>query len=189
MSVLKAVLVNSLVLIPIGIALPHVAHAQKSYAIGIGGGAGIPVGKFKKAEKPGAGGMVAIAIGVGEIPVGVRFDGIYNRFHHREELPVGGVADTTTDVNLMGLLANFVVAFPGTTKKAYVLIGAGYYRLKATSSTAETQTSVGYNAGIGATFGIGPFATFIESRYHSISRSEEKGGIVQFVPVTLGLLF
>ena len=35
----------------------------------------------------------------------------------------------------------------------------------------------------------GPFAMFLEARYHSVSRSASKGGVYQFVPITLGLLF
>jgi len=32
-------------------------------------------------------------------------------------------------------------------------------------------------------------AAFIESRYHSISRSAAKGGVFQFVPITVGFMF
>jgi hypothetical protein len=48
---------------------------------------------------------------------------------------------------------------------------------------------LGFNAGLGVTFGIGPAAAFLESRYHTISRKDAKGGAIQFVPITVGLLF
>jgi len=54
---------------------------------------------------------------------------------------------------------------------------------------AKSQNDFGFNAGLGATFGVGPIAMFFESRYHSISRNAAKGGVIQFVPITLGLMF
>jgi hypothetical protein len=89
----------------------------------------------------------------------------------------------------MGALANLVYAFPGTTAKPYLVAGAGFYSTKSMFSGSKADTDWGFNAGVGATFGLGPFATFIESRYHSISRSADKGGVIQYVPVTFGLLF
>jgi len=36
---------------------------------------------------------------------------------------------------------------------------------------------------------LGPIASFLESRYHFISREPAKGGVIHFVPITLGLMF
>jgi hypothetical protein len=88
-----------------------------------------------------------------------------------------------------GALANIVYAFPGTSAKPYILAGAGLYNSRTDVAGAKAQSNVGFNAGLGATFAFGPFATFVESRYHSISRSAAKGGVFQFVPITFGLLF
>ncbi len=163
------------------------ALAQKTYALGLGGGAAIPVGKLSDTQKTGYNAIVAFAIGVADLPFGVRFDGIYNNLAH-SKVPSGGTT-TTSDLRVTGALANLIFAFPGSSAKAYIIAGGGLYNSKSDISGAKSQNNFGVNGGLGATFGFGPFATFLESRYHSISRSEAKGGVYQFVPITLGVLF
>jgi hypothetical protein len=159
------------------------AQAQKSYALGFGGGATVPVGRLSNNQKSGYNAMIALAIGVSDLPVGVRFDGVYNSLSH-DKAAANGV-----DLRVSGILANLVIAFPGTNAKAYILAGGGLYNSKPDVAGAKSQNDFGFNGGLGATFGFGPFATFVESRYHTISRSESKGGVYQFVPVTVGLMF
>lgn len=166
-------------------AVSSAAFGQKTYAIALGGGAAIPVGKFGDAQKTGPSGIAAIAIGVAELPIGVRFDGIYNNFRAN---PQTGTT-VNSDFRVVGVLANLVIAFPGSTAKPYMVFGGGLYNSKADSTGAKSQNDFGFNAGLGATFGFGPFAIFLESRYHSVSRKESNGGVYQFVPVTIGLMF
>ncbi|HET6761149.1 MAG TPA: hypothetical protein VFH13_03570, partial [Gemmatimonadaceae bacterium] len=71
----------------------------------------------------------------------------------------------------------------------YVLVGGGVYNTKSDVPGAKSGKDLGFNAGIGATFGVGPFATFLEARYHTISRKAGEGGVMQFVPITVGLMF
>jgi hypothetical protein len=162
------------------------ALAQKTYALGVGGGVAIPVGKLSRVQSTGYNGIVALAIGVAELPIGVRFDGIYNSFLH-PATPVGG--SSASDLRVMGALGNLIFAFAGTSAKSYVIVGGGLYNTKADEAGAKSENYFGVNAGLGATFGVGPFATFIESRYHSIARKAVKGGVMQFVPITVGLMF
>jgi opacity protein-like surface antigen len=82
-----------------------------------------------------------------------------------------------------------IFAFSGTSAKPYVVVGGGLYNTKGDIPGAKSQNNLGFNAGLGATFGLGPVAAFLESRYHSISRKDIKGGVIQFVPITVGLLF
>jgi hypothetical protein len=130
-----------------------------------------------------------LAIGVADLPLGLRLDGVFAQFPRRDVVTpqTGGAGGHS--FRIMGALANIVYAFPGTTAKPYVIAGAGLYSTKAIVAGSKRDNDWGFNAGVGATFGLGPFASFIESRYHSISRSADKGGVVQFVPVTIGLLF
>jgi hypothetical protein len=167
------------------LASSSAAFGQKTYAVALGGGAAIPVGKFGDVQKTGSSAIAAIAIGVAELPLGVRFDGVYNnlRAHAQSGTTVN------SDLRVMGVLANLVFAFPGSSAKPYMLVGGGLYNSKADLSGAKSQNNFGFNAGLGATFGFGPLALFIESRYHSVSRSAAKGGVYQFVPITLGLMF
>ena len=174
----------ALVLIP-ALATPTMAHAQKGYALGIGGGAAIPVGKLGDVQKTGYSALLALAVGSPDLPIGIRFDGIYNSLTH-SDAPAG---TTSANLRVAGAIVNLVYAFPGTYAKPYVLAGAGWYSSKADSSAAKAQSNFGFNAGLGTTFGFGPAAAFLEARYHTISRSAEKGGVFQFVPITFGLMF
>lgn len=169
------------------VTMSSAALGQKSYALGLGGGAAIPVGKLRDIQKTGYNAMITLAIGVSDLPIGVRFDGIYNNLSHNEATTSGGTA--SSDLRVAAVLANLVYAFAGTSAKAYILAGGGLYNSKADVAGAKSQNNFGVNAGLGVTFGFGPFATFLESRYHSVSRSESKGGVYQFVPITLGVMF
>lgn len=167
------------------LAVSSTAFGQKTYAVALGGGVAIPVGKFGDAQKTGSSGIAAIAIGVAELPLGVRFDGIYNKL--RANTQTGTTVNS--DFRVMGVLANLVFAFPGSSAKPYMLVGGGLYNSRADVAGAKSQNNFGFNAGLGATFGFGPLAIFLESRYHSVSRSAVKGGVYQFVPITIGLMF
>jgi hypothetical protein len=168
------------------VAAPASAAAQKSYAIGFGGGAAIPVGKLTDVQATGYNALITLAIGVSDLPFGVRFDGMYNSLSDTKSPPTGV---TSANLRVSAALANLVFAFPGTTAKAYVVAGGGIYNAKSDVPGAKSHSDWGFNGGFGATFGLGPFATFFESRYHSVSRSESKGGVYQFIPITVGFMF
>jgi len=165
---------------------PSSALAQKSYALGVGGGAAIPVGKLSNVQTAGYNALITLAIGVSDLPFGVRFDGMYNSLSDSKSPPTGV---TSANLRVSAALANLVFAFPGTTAKAYVLAGGGIYNAKSDVPGAKAHSDWGFNGGFGATFGFGPLATFLETRYHSVSRSEARGGVYQFVPITIGFMF
>ena len=164
------------------------ALGQRSYSLGVGGGATFPVGKLSDAQNTGYNAIVALAIGVPEFPFGVRFDGMYNKLLNNKLLTPSGSA-ASSDLRISGGLINLVFAFPGTSAKPYLIAGGGLYSTKSEIPGAKAKNDFGFNAGVGATFALGPFAAFLESRYHTISRNAADGGVIQFVPVTAGLLF
>ncbi len=167
-------------------AISNEASGQKTYALGIGGGAAIPVGKLSDTQDTGFNGIVALALGVAELPIGVRFDGIYNSFSRKN---ITSPATNTYSFRVAGLLANLIYAFPGTSAKSYVVTGGGLYNTRLDVAGSKSENHFGLNAGLGVTFGLGPITSFIESRYHFISREPTKGGVIHFVPITLGLMF
>ena len=163
---------------------------QKTYALGIGGGVAIPVGKLSDTQITGFNGIIALALGAPDLPIGVRFDGIYNSFSRKDVTsPQGGAASNTYSFRIAGLLANAVYAFPGTAMKSYIVAGGGAYNTRLDVASSKSENHLGLNAGAGFTFGLGPIASFIESRYHFISREPSKGGVIHFVPITFGLMF
>lgn len=165
------------------------AAAQNTYALGIGGGATIPVGHLSNTQTRGFNGMLSLAIGAAELPIGFRLDGIYNNFSRKDITSAQAGQSNTYSFRIDGLLGNFVYAFPGTTAKIYVVTGAGWYNTRLDVAGTKSENHYGLNAGLGTTFGLGPITGFVESRYHFISRQPDKGGVIHFVPVTLGLLF
>src|ERR1051325_1761207 len=182
-SAVRISFLTLMVAIPVLLLAPVTADAQKGYALGIGGGAAIPVGKLGDVQKTGYSALVALALGSPDLPLGLRFDGIYNKLT-RADVSTGA---TSADLRVTGAIVNLIYAFPGTYAKPYVLTGAGWYNSKVDSAGAKAQNNFGFNVGLGTTFGFGPAAAFLEARYHTISRSVEKGGVFQFVPITFGL--
>jgi hypothetical protein len=168
------------------IVLSGQASGQKTYALGVGGGVAVPVGKLSDTQTTGFNGIVALALGVAELPVGVRFDAIYNSFSRKD---ITTPPTNTYPFRIAGLLGNFIYAFPGTTAKSYVLAGGGLYNTKFDIAGTKAENHWGLNVGLGATFALGPVAAFVESRYHFISREPTKGGVIHFVPITLGIMF
>jgi hypothetical protein len=165
------------------------ALAQKSYAVGIAGGAVIPTGKFGDSQSTGYAGTLFLALGVPDLPVGVRFDAIYTDFAGRTVAPDGGGSTTNPDVRVMGVIGNLIYSFPGTSAKPYIVTGGGIYNIKADAPGVRSRNDFGFSVGFGSTFGVGQLAAFLEARYHGISRDAEDGGNVQFVPITLGFVF
>ena len=171
------------------IILSGPAAGQKTYALGIGGGAAIPVGKLSNTQVTGFNGIIALALGAPDLPIGVRFDGIYNNFSRKNVISAQGSATNTYGFRIAGIIANVVYAFPGTSVKSYIVGGGGLYNTKLDVAGSKSENHAGLNAGAGLTFGLGPIASFIESRYHFISREPTKGGVIHFVPITFGLMF
>jgi hypothetical protein len=168
------------------IVLSGQASGQKTYALGIGGGAAIPVGKLSNTQTTGFNGIVSLALGVAELPIGVRFDGIYNSFSRKN---ISSPATNTYGFRIAGLLGNLIYAFSGTTAKSYIVAGGGLYNTKFDIAGTKAENHWGLNAGAGVTFAAGPVASFLESRYHFVSREPAKGGVIHFVPITLGVMF
>ncbi len=160
------------------------ASAQKSYALGVSGGAAIPTGKFNDIHSTGYAINAFIALGVPDLPIGMRLDGIYNKFSGRTVASV-----VNPDLRLMGILGNLLYTFPSTTAKPYLVAGGGFYNSKVDSPDVKSSNDFGFSAGLGATFGLGPIAAMIEAQYHGISRDTNAGGTIHFVPITIGIMF
>lgn len=182
-------LVLTAVIAAASLPLARPSLAQKSYALGISGGVAIPAGVFGDSASTGYGVAGFIALGVPDLPIGVRFDGVFNNFPGRTISPSGGSSFDTPDIRVLGFLGSLIYSFSGTTAKPYLITGGGIYNIKADVAGAKSQNDFGFTAGFGATFGVRSVAGFIEARYHGVSRDEAKGGNVQFVPITLGIMF
>ena len=88
------------------------------------------------------------------------------------------------DITITSANANIVYALPGVGMRPYLIGGAGIYGYKPDVDGAKTNTDFGLNGGIGASFPLSGFSTFIEARYHHIFTD---GTATQFIPVTFGI--
>jgi len=123
---------------------------------------------------------LAMAINLPFIPVGLRVDGAYNQF--------GQKAGAPAKLHVMSATGNVVWRLPSIGISPYLIGGAGLYSSAATVSGAASQTDnhLGWNAGAGINLPLSVFHAFVEARYNRINTST---GSMQFVPVTLGLMF
>ena len=175
---------------------------------GILGGVTFPTGDFKDEVSTGwhAGGLVKMrAYGV----LDIRLDGAYAKFG-RKEVPDSAVTFSTDAKVTFGTLNALInlgpdsAAYPeDKTNSPYILAGIGRYRLDYQVGCEEvvggsaactgfigrqpkTYTGVNIGAGVTVPFFAG-IRTFVEARYHRISRSLEEGGARGMVFLSAGV--
>lgn len=157
------------------------AQALKPVTLGLAGGAAIPVGDIADFANTGYNGTVSLGLSSLGTPLGIRFEGMYNKLLGRDD-----VAGNEPDLRILGGTANLVYGLPGVGIRPYLIGGAGYYGLKPDVPNIESENQLGLNGGIGAMFPLSGFNTFIEARLHHVFTDVSS---TQFVPVTFGILF
>jgi opacity protein-like surface antigen len=155
------------------------AQSTKPVSLGISAGASIPMGDFGDIYQTGYNGTVSLGLN-SMSPLGLRIDGMYNKFTDRGDLVV-----PRPDYTIMGANANLIYALPGVGIRPYLIGGVGIYGQKPDVDGADNTTDFGLNGGIGAAFPLSGFTTFIEARYHRIMSDEP----TSFIPVTFGISF
>jgi hypothetical protein len=165
------------------------AQSNKAVSIGISGGAAIPVGDFGDLYSTGWNGTASLMFKSYGSPLGLRVDGMYNRLSVKDNafvpLPGGG---SVSSASIAGANANLVYSLPGTGITPYLIGGGGIYSLKVHGDgfDSDATNKFGVNGGIGASFPLSGFNTFIEARFHHVFTDESA---TQFIPVTFGISF
>lgn len=166
------------------VAVPRVSHAQlgalQPFQLGVAGGGALPRGDLSTTSKTGYNGTVALAINLPIIPVGLRVDGAYNAFSAKA---AGGAK-----LSVMSATGNIVYGLPIPEFSPYLIGGAGLYMPTVTAPglASTTEHHFGWNAGAGVNLPLSVFKAFVEARYNRIPVN---GGSLQFVPVTVGIMF
>jgi opacity protein-like surface antigen len=160
------------------------AQSNKAVSIGISGGASIPVGDFGDLYTTGWNGTGSLMFRSLGSPLGIRIDGMYNRLSVKDDV-IGVPFD---NVSIASANANLVYNLQGTGITPYLIGGAGAYWLQGHGNgfNGDSQSKLGVNGGIGASFQLSGFNTFIEARYHHVFTDENA---TQFIPVTFGISF
>lgn len=169
------------------------AQSAKAISLGISAGAAIPVGDFGEDYTTGYNGTVSLMFKSIGSPIGLRVDGMYNKLSVKDDrtisIPGFGIVDAAV---IMGANANLVYSLPGTGISPYLIGGAGVYGLKLDVDDGEdpdSESKFGLNGGIGASFPLSGFNTFIEARFHHIFTKDALGDSAptQFIPITFGI--
>ncbi len=138
-------------------------------------------------------------------PLDARIDGTYVKFGKKDLVGTDATVATNASVafgTLDGLinLGTDSAAYPGDNSVSpYLMFGGGKYSLdfdaKCVGSPCGTfvdpgkNTYWGINVGGGATVPLAGIRTFLEARYHRISRDELDGGSRVMVVVSAGVKF
>lgn len=158
------------------------AQSPKPFSIGLAGGAAIPVGDLADFYNTGYNGTAFLGLSSLGTPIGIRIEGMYNKFFGRDD----NGSSHEPDARIAAGTANLVYGLPGVGIRPYLIGGAGYYSLKPDVPNIESENELGLNGGIGAMFPLSGFNTFIEARLHHVFTDVSS---TQFIPVTFGILF
>lgn len=165
------------------------APARAQAHVGISAGASIPTGDFGSAADAGfnLNGLVDVLPPMS--PIGFRAEVGWNQFD------LGG-----NKANIINGTGNIVLT-PATVfmvAKPYLIGGIGAYNTRYSDSQAlpqilgggssDSQTSVGFNGGVGFKSTLGGLGAFLEARFVSIS-GKNGGSSTTYVPITFGLTF
>ena len=163
------------------------ADGQGLISAGVGGGLSMPVGSLGDVANPGWRALGTIKVGVPLVPVGLRLDASYDRFGYQRTLLGASGSETGSRSVFAGTVNGTLRLSPLPLITPYAIAGLGPYRTSCSGpASCPSETHVGYNAGLGVYFGALVLHGFAEVRYHYVSMP---GGNIQYVPVTVGLLF
>jgi len=159
---------------------PLSAQYSKPVTLNIAVGAAIPVGDLSDGFNTGYNGTVGLGLKSIGTPLGIRFEGMYNKFGAKDELV------NQPDIRVIAGTANLEYSLPGVGIRPYLIGGAGYYSMKLDVDNAESVNKFGLNGGIGAVFPLSGFNTYVEARLHHVFTENNS---TQFVPIVFGLQF
>ena len=185
----RIILAASAALFSLALATPADAQAH----FGIAAGASIPESNFGELVNTGFNvtGMVNVTVPLS--PLGFRAEAGFNRFDIDSNLGNGNVRMINGAANVILTPSSIMGAKP------YLIAGVGAYNVKgalsssggllgAFSSSSNSDTRLGFNGGLGLTFGLGPVGTMLEARYVTVNGKNGSGSMA-FVPVTFGVTF
>jgi hypothetical protein len=157
------------------------AQSSKPVSLGIAAGAAIPVSSLSDAFSTGYNGTVALGLSSVGSPLGLRFEGSYNKFIGRND-----TFNNQPDYRIIDGTANVVYALPGVGITPYLIGGGGYYSLKKDLPNLSSVNKFGVNGGVGAMFPLSGFNAYVEARIHDVFTDVNS---TWFIPVTFGIMF
>jgi hypothetical protein len=168
--------------------LPIAAQAQRPISLGVAAGVPFPLGEFHHEVNPGLRVLGTVTLDGPTVPFGLRLDAGYDRFGFKST-PVGAAGRSTGAQQVVSVTLDptYRLSSAASPFAPYLIGGAGSYSIGCTGvARCDGVTRIGWNAGLGARFTTVGVRWFTEARYH---RVKVPATSVQYVPVTIGLLF
>lgn len=167
------------------------AQGQDHFAFGVAGGVAVATDHLRTLHTNGPTGMLSLAIGAVDTPVGVRFDLMYSAFGERAG---SGAFPRQGKARIIGLTGNVVLPILGQSNRLYTIAGVGGYGYRPDATGPENGTNFGLNAGLGVW--IPRVSGFVEGRFHNVYRAlpdradaTRNARSARYYPITFGLLF
>ncbi len=167
---------------------------------GVAGGISFPMGDLGDFTKTGWNLSGLVGWQPATMPVGFRFDLMYNSFPGKDintgkggsvsgpdARTIAGIANVELDLSRLGGTAASPMQAAGRepgTVGVYLTGGVGLYNSKV--EDFDSSTDFGINVGAGLNFNLAGMRTFAETRFHNIFSDGES---VRFLPVTIGIRF
>lgn len=178
---------------------------QRPLNFEVGAGPSVPLGSADKALTTGFDVLAAASLHSRSFPIGLRGGVSYQRFGAKTGRvdPVTTIRSGNGQLSAATLDATFSV--PTGTFRPYVLAGVGYYDFRSRRSVSQivggdvtvvstlrqSDSRLGFNAGLGMRGGLGALDAFLEVRLDDMRTEAGAFGSkrLQVVPVTLGVRF
>jgi hypothetical protein len=157
-------------------------NAVSTIGAGLIGGLSIPMGDFGDGFGTGfnAGGFVTA--NPSSLPVGLRFEGIFNRFGEKH--------DSGVKANIINGTVNGVFNIPtsSTTMQPYIIAGLGIYHNSLSCDGCDdidSENKFGINGGFGIRMMRGSLGLFGEGRIHNVFTEDEA---TRYFPIAVGVV-
>lgn len=161
---------------------PSVASAQLHTSLTVSGGLSMPKGQGSDLIDNGYNLAAGLNLGAPLLPVGVRFEGAYNKWNAK---------GNTTSNSATGDMASGTVNATFGLGMPYLIGGVGYYSsggsqtLNGVSTTYSRVNAMGLNGGVGIKLPFPMLSPFAEVRYHKVYGDINSS----YIPVTVGITF
>jgi hypothetical protein len=177
-----------------------------NYVAGVG--ATVPTGNAGRALGTGWNVLAGVTVNGAALPVGLRASASYQRFAAKI-----GSADSITTISegygdLLGATLAATLDLPSGVVRPYVMLGGGYYALRARRSVQrivrdpggdflvetterESDGSWGVSGGVGMRGGLGALDAFVELRVDNVFTTDGAFGAKQLrvLPLSVGVRF
>lgn len=160
----------------LGLAPIGIVHGQAR--LSVAGGIAAPMSDLGDVADLGYNVAAGLNFRGARLPMSGRVEGSLSSF---------GLKDFPEDVRILHLTANAVVDLGQQSESPYLIGGLGLYNSK--FRDAGSENAAGVNLGGGLRFLIGDLHTFFEARYHAMLGEAGARANLQYLPITVGVMF